>query len=203
MNIELRTQSQLDAFTEEVAQLLGTHCRTAELTGYGAGLGRLIIDDDGRALRLCQPEARLPDRLKISAAMPDDSEVTAPSIGVTALSARHVTREITRRLVPLHIQAAAQEARLVAHRRAEEAARRVITDAVAEALPGARVEEGPGLARVHWERDTQTTDKRGFAVVAHVTVTVGVWDGRVEVEASGRPDAVVAMLAAFARATPG
>lgn len=69
MTCELNTQEELDAFADEVARELGTHCRTAELTDYGRGLGRLIVDGEGRDLRLCQPDDRRPDRLQIHAAL--------------------------------------------------------------------------------------------------------------------------------------
>ncbi|MEU6511052.1 hypothetical protein [Streptomyces sp. NPDC046942] len=116
---ELTTQEQLDAFTDEVARELGTHCRTDRLTDVESGRGRLIIDGDGRALRLYQPNEHRPDRLKIYAALPDETRMTAPSIRVTATSARHVAREITRRLYPLHTEAAQQAAELAAHQQEE------------------------------------------------------------------------------------
>jgi hypothetical protein len=73
MTHELTTQEQLDAFADEVARELGTHCRMDRLTGYGRGVGRLIIDGDGRALRPCQPDGRRPDRLPMA------SESCAPT----------------------------------------------------------------------------------------------------------------------------
>lgn len=123
---ELTTQVQLDAFAAEVARELGTHCRTAELTDFGRGLGRLIIDGDGHALRLCQPDDRHPGRLRIYAALPDENKT--PSIGVTASTARHVAREIARRLYPLHAEVAQQAAR----QQAEEIGRRAVAEALAE-----------------------------------------------------------------------
>ncbi|WP_405803398.1 hypothetical protein OG729_39425 [Streptomyces sp. NBC_00210] len=138
---ELTTQELLDAFADEVAQELGTHCRTDRLTGYERGMGGLIIDDDGRAVRLCQPDDRRPDQLKIYAALPDETEMTAPSIRVTASSAHHVAREVTRRLYPLHTEAAQQAAERAAQQQAEESSRRAVAEAVAGALPGARGEE--------------------------------------------------------------
>ncbi|MFD8221919.1 hypothetical protein ACFXKC_10850 [Streptomyces sp. NPDC059340] len=71
----MTTQKQFDAFADEVARKLGTHCRTAPNDEYARGLARLIIDDEGRALNLCQPDDRQPARLKVYAALPDDSEV--------------------------------------------------------------------------------------------------------------------------------
>ncbi|MFD6285401.1 hypothetical protein [Streptomyces sp. NPDC060205] len=123
MTRELTTQEQFDAFADEVARELGTHCRTVELIDYDGGLGRLIITGDGRALRLCQPDDRHPDSLKIHAALPDGNKMIAPSIGVTARTARHVAREITRRLYPLHTEAARQAAELAAKQEAEESDR--------------------------------------------------------------------------------
>jgi hypothetical protein len=200
MTRELNTQEQLDAFTDEVAQELGTHCRTAELTDYERGLGRLIIDGDGRALRVCQPDDRRPDRLKIYAALPDETKTTAPSIGVTASSARHVAREITRRLYPLHAEAAQQAAELAARQEAEERGRRAVTEAVAGALPGARIEEQYRRTRVIWQHDTRPPGEHGPLQVDSVTALVGPSGEGVSVEASGRPSSVISMLAAFAQA---
>ncbi|MFB8776270.1 hypothetical protein [Streptomyces broussonetiae] len=198
MTGELTTQEQLDAFAAEVARELGTHCRTAELTGYDRGLGRLIIDGDGRALRLCQPDNRRPERLKIYAALPDETNMTAPSIGVTARSAHHVAREITRRLLPLHAEAAQQAAELAAQQKAEEAGRRAVTEEVAGALPGARVEEQYRRTRIIWEHDTRPPGEHGPVQVDSVTALVGPSGDWVRVEASGRPGSVTRMLAAFA-----
>ncbi|MGW2610127.1 hypothetical protein ACWC4A_37995 [Streptomyces mirabilis] len=69
---EMTAQGQFDAFADEVARKLGTHCRTAPSDEYVRGLARLIVDE-GRALNLCQPDDRQPARLKVSAALPDDS----------------------------------------------------------------------------------------------------------------------------------
>ncbi|MBL1115406.1 hypothetical protein JK364_23835 [Streptomyces sp. 110] len=137
----MSTQEQFDAFADEVARELGTYCRTAELTDHDGGLRRLIIDSDGRALRLCQPDDRRPDRLRVHAALPDETKMIAPSIGVTASTARHVAREITRRLYPRHAEAAQQATELAAQQEAEERGRRAVTEAVADALPGARIEQ--------------------------------------------------------------
>jgi hypothetical protein len=60
MTSELTTQEHFDAFAEEVARELGTHCRTAELTDYGRGLGRLVIDGDGRACACVSPTTAAP-----------------------------------------------------------------------------------------------------------------------------------------------
>ena len=201
MTSELTTQEHFDAFAEEVARELGTHCRTAELTGYGRGLGRLVIDGDGRALRLCQPDDRRPDRLKIHAALPDETKMIAPSIGVTASSPRHVAREITRRLYPLHAEAAQQAAELAARQEAEESGRRAVTEAVAGALPGARIEEQYRRTRVIWQHDTRPPGEHGPVQVDSVTVLVGASGEGVQAEVSGRPSSMIAMLAAFAQAS--
>lgn len=116
---ELTTQQQFDAFADDVARELGTHCRTAPLPEYTRGLARLIVDGEGRGVRLCQPDDEQPDRLKIYPALPDEAQVQTPSIGVTAISARHVAREITRRLYPLHAEAADLAAQLAARQQAE------------------------------------------------------------------------------------
>ncbi|MFE9024386.1 hypothetical protein ACFYNL_38380 [Streptomyces sp. NPDC007808] len=194
---ELTTQEQVDAFADEVAQELGTHCRTAELTDYDGVLGRLIIDGDDRALRLCQPDGRHPDRLKIYAVLPDGTKMIAPSIGVTASSAHHVAREITRRLYPLHAEAAQQAAELAARQEAEESSRRAVTKSVAGALPGARIEEQYRRTRIIWQHDIRPPGEHGPIQVDSVAVLVGASGHRVTVEASGRPGSVAAMLAAF------
>lgn len=200
MTRELTTQEQFDAFTDEVARELGTHCRTAELTDYGRGLGRLVIDGDGRALRLCQPDDRHPNRLKIYAALPDEAKMLAPSIGVTARTAHHVAREITRRLYPLHSEAVEQAAEIAARQEAEERGRRAVTEAVAGALPGARIDEQYRRTRIVWQHDTRPPGEHGPVQVDSVTVLVGPSGDGVQVEASGRPDSVTAMLAAFVQA---
>ncbi|MET7693841.1 hypothetical protein ABZT06_38740 [Streptomyces sp. NPDC005483] len=200
MTRELITQEQFDAFTDEVARELGTHCRTAELTDYARGLGRLIVDGEGRALRLCQPDDRRPDRLKIFAALPDEAKMIAPSVGVTARSAQHVAREITRRLYPLHAEAVQQAAEIAARQEAEERGRRAVTEAVAGALPGARIDEQYRRTRIIWQHDTRPSGEHGPIRVDSVTVVVGPSGEGVQVEASGRPGSVTAMLAAFAQA---
>lgn len=198
---ELTTQELLDAFADEVARELGTHCRTDRLTGYERGMGRLIIDDDGRALRLCQPDDRRPDQLKIYAALPDETQMTAPSIRVTASSAHHVAREITRRLYPLHTEAAQQATERAAQQRAEESSRRAVAEAVADALPGARVEEQYRRTRIIWQHDTRPTGEHGPVRVDSIGADVGPSGEWVQVEASGRPSSVTPMLAAFAQAS--
>ncbi|MGV9895580.1 hypothetical protein [Streptomyces tendae] len=199
MTHELTTQEQFDAFAEEVARELGTHCRTAELSGY-CGLGRLVIDGDGRALRICQPDDRRPGRLRIHAALPDESNVIAPSIGVTASSAQHVAREIARRLYPLHTEAAQHAAEIAARQRAEEHARRAVTEVVAGALPGARVQEQHRRTLVVWQHNARPQGEHGPVHIDSVCATVGASGESVQVDVSGRPDSVVPMLAAFARA---
>ncbi|MFJ4748885.1 hypothetical protein [Streptomyces albogriseolus] len=145
----MTTQEQFDAFAAELARELGTHCRTAPLPAEGTS--RLIVDDDGRALRLRQRQrqrqrdSRHPERLRVYAALPDESEVSAPSIGVTASSARHVAREIVRRLYPLHAEAVQHAAEITALRQAEEEdARRSAVEAVTRSLPGSVVQECTG-----------------------------------------------------------
>ncbi|MFF6642266.1 hypothetical protein ACFY83_34230 [Streptomyces althioticus] len=197
---ELTTQAQLDAFAAEVARELGTHCRTAPLPAELRGMARLIVDDDGRALRLVQPDRRRPERLRVNAALPDESEVSAPSIGVTASSARHVAREIVRRLYPLHAEAAQQAAEITARRRAEERARRAVAEAVAGALPGARAQEQNRRTLIVWQHHTRPQGEHGPVQVDSVCAVVRASGESVQVDVSGRPDSVVPMLAAFARA---
>ncbi|MFF1745869.1 hypothetical protein [Streptomyces mirabilis] len=95
---EMTTQEQFDAFADEVARELGTHCRTAPNDKYARGLARLIIDDEGRALNLCQPDDQQTAHLKVYAALPDDSEVQAPSIGVTDMAVYLSTGVVPKRL---------------------------------------------------------------------------------------------------------
>ncbi|MEU9222010.1 hypothetical protein AB0D47_36415 [Streptomyces sp. NPDC048376] len=197
---ELTAQEQFDAFAADVARELGTHCRKAPLPAEPRDTARLIVDDDGRALRLVQPDHRSPERLRIYAALPDESEVSAPSIGVTASSARHVAREIVRRLYPLHAEAAQQAAEITARRRAEERARRAVAEAVAGALPGARVQEQHRRTLIVWQHNTRPQGKRGPVHVDSVCAVVRACGESVQVDVAGRPDAVVPMPAAFARA---
>ncbi|WP_455362334.1 hypothetical protein [Streptomyces sp. SYSU K21746] len=85
----------------------------------------------------------------------------APSIGVTAMSARHVAREITRRLYPLHAQAVEEAAELTARQEAEASGRRAVAEAVAGALPGARVEEQHRRTRIVWQHASRPPGQRG------------------------------------------
>ncbi|MFF5303558.1 hypothetical protein ACFY5F_29810 [Streptomyces sp. NPDC013161] len=199
MTRELTTQEQFDAFADEVARELGTHCRTDQLADYGGGLGRLIIDGDGRALRVCQPDGRSPDHLRIYAALPDEVEAAAPSIGVTTRSSRHVAREIARRLYPLHAEAAQLAIALAARTRAEEDGRRTVAEEVAGMLPGARTKEEYRRTEVVWQHDVRPPGERGPVQADRVTVLVGPSGDWVTVEASGRTASVISMLAAFAR----
>ncbi|MGW2563434.1 hypothetical protein ACWCXB_30265 [Streptomyces sp. NPDC001514] len=197
---ELTTQEQFDAFADEVARELGTHCRTALLPEYERGLARLIVDGDGRALRMCQPDDQQPGRLKIYAALPDESQVQTPSIGVTAISACHVARKITRRLYPLHAEAAELASQLAARQQAEADGRRAVAEAVAGALPGARIDEEYRRTRIVWEHTSRPPGQQGPVRVDSVCAVVGASGEWVTVEASGRPDCVIPMPAAFAEA---
>lgn len=198
---ELTTQEQFDAFVADVARELGTHCRTAPLPAED--MSRLIVDDDGRALRLRQRDSRHPKQLRVYAALPDESEVSSPSIGVTASSARHVAREIVRRLYPLHAEAVQHAAEMTALRQAEEDARRSAVEAVTRALPGAVVQELERRTRIEWQRVAGPQGEYGPAQEDLLWVVVGPSGKSVRVEVSSRPDAVVPMLAAFARAHEG
>jgi hypothetical protein len=193
---EMTAQEQFDAFADEVARKLGTHCRTAPNDEYVRGPARLIIDDEGRALNLCQPDDRQPARLKVYAALPDDSEVQAPSIGVTASSARHVAREITRRLYPLHTEISQMAAQLTARKEAEARDRRAV--ALAVALPGARVQEQHRRTDVYWQRASQPQGQPGPVQIDNVRAVIGASGESVSVEVSGHPQGIVAMLAALA-----
>ncbi|WP_435279836.1 hypothetical protein [Streptomyces sp. 1222.5] len=198
---ELTTQEQFDIFADDVARELGTHCRTAPLPEYSRGLARLIVDGDGRAVRLCQPDDEQPSRLKVYAALPDETQVQTPSIGVTAISARHVAREITRRLYPLHTEAAELATQIAARQQAEASARAAVAEAVAGALPGARIEEQYRRPRIIWRHDARPPGQQGPVQVDSVCVIVGASGESVTVEASSRPARVISMLAAFAQPT--
>ncbi|MGW7365422.1 hypothetical protein ACWGI8_18760 [Streptomyces sp. NPDC054841] len=198
---ELTSQEQFDAFADEVARQLGTHCRTAPLPEFRRGLARLVTDGDGRALHLCQPDRQRPGRLKIYAAIPGETQVQASSIGVTASSARHVASEITRRLYPLHAQAVELATELTARQQAEASARHAVAEAVAGALPGPRVEEEHRSTRIVWQHASRPPGERGPVHVDTVCAVVGPSGEWVQVEATSRPDSVIPMLAAFAQAS--
>ncbi|MEU9370408.1 hypothetical protein AB0D71_38225 [Streptomyces avermitilis] len=193
---DLTTQEQFDTFAEEVARELGTHCRTAP--AYAHMLSRIIIDDEGRALSLCQHDYQQPARLRVYAALPDDSDVQTPSIGATASSARHVAREITRRLYPLHAETSRRAAELTARKEAEARDRRAVAEAVAGALPGARVAEDYRRTRVIWQRACPPHGHGSPVQHDSACAVVGASGESVSVEVSGRPQGIVAMLAAFA-----
>ncbi|MFI8169728.1 hypothetical protein ACIGAN_25675 [Streptomyces sp. NPDC085931] len=195
---QLTTQNEMDAFAEQVARELGTHCRTRP--GYPHKLGRIIIDDENRGLRLYQYDPRRPDRLQIYAGLPDETQVQAPSIKVTAISPAHVAREISRRLYPLHAQALEQVTQLTARQQAEERARRTVAEAIAAHLPGARVEEQHRRTRIIWQPTPAPTGQHAPAQVDSLSVTVGASGERVHVEAGGPPHAVLPMITALIRA---
>lgn len=194
---DLKTQQQFDAFAEEVATALGTHCRTAPLSGYGRGLARLIVDDEDRALRLCQPDAHRPQRLQVFAGLPDEERVAAPSIQVSTISAAHVVREIKRRLYPLHAQAVERAAELTAYQRAEARARRTVAEAVAAALPGARIEEEHRRTRITWQHLPGPTGQHSPVQVDSLSAVVGPSGEWVQVDACGHPDSMLPMLTAL------
>ncbi|WP_415940224.1 hypothetical protein [Streptomyces sp. 039-1] len=197
MPTELSTQSQFAAFADEVARELGTHCRIAPEPEYTHILSRVIIDGEGRALSLRQHDSAEPARLKVYAALPDDTQVAMPRIGVTAISARHIAREITRRLYPMHADASQRAAELTARTEAEARDRRAVTEAVARALPGASIEENPRTTRVVWQRPALPDGDAGPVQRDSVCVYVGTSGKELSVDVTGRPHAIVAMLAAF------
>ncbi|MET8291514.1 hypothetical protein ABZV80_41030 [Streptomyces sp. NPDC005132] len=190
---ELSTQKQFDAFADEVARELGAGCSTAPDAECTHMLARLITDSAGRTLSVRQHDCSQPARLKIYATLPDDADVRTPSIGVTASSARHLAREITRRLYPLRTEAVALCAEFTARREAEAASRRAVAEAVAGALPGAHIHEQYRRTDVYWQRAPQ--GQTGDTVHA----VVGASGEDVSVETSGSHEGIVAMLAAFAR----
>ncbi|MEU4012976.1 hypothetical protein AB0H30_31545 [Streptomyces pseudogriseolus] len=194
---ELKTQQQLDAFADAVAAALGTHCRTAPLSGYGRGLARLIVDDEDRALRLCQHDAHRPQRLQVFAGLPDEEQMSAPSLQVSTISAAHVAREIKRRLYPLHAQAMEQAARLTAYQQAEAHARRAVAAAVTAALPGARLEEEHRRTRITWQHVPGPAGQHHPAQVDSLSAVVGPSGEWVQVDACGRPNSILPMLTAL------
>ncbi|MFI6340759.1 hypothetical protein [Streptomyces sp. NPDC050535] len=197
MSTELTTQQQFAAFADEVAAELGTHCRIAPSPEYDHMLSRVIIDDDGRALSLRQHDYSQPTHLKVYAALPDDSQVLTPQIGVTAISARHVAREITRRLYPQHAELTQLTAELTAQAQAEARDRRAVAEALAAALPGAHVEENYRYTRVVWQRPCPPDSHDGPVRPDSVCIGVRPSGEHVNVEVSGHARGIVAMLAAF------
>ncbi|MFE2603671.1 hypothetical protein ACFXDI_10025 [Streptomyces mirabilis] len=159
---EMTTQEQFDAFADEVARKLGTHCRTTPNDKYVRGLARLIIDDEGRALNLG-------------------------------------AREITRRLYPLHTEISQMAAQLTARKEAEARDRRAVAESLAEARPGARVQEQHRRTDVYWQRASQPQGQPGPVQVDNVRAVIGASGESVSVEVSGRPQGIVAMLAALAK----
>ncbi|MET8411707.1 hypothetical protein ABZV34_27040 [Streptomyces sp. NPDC005195] len=197
MPTELTTQEQFDRFADEVARELGAECSTAPDPGYTHMLARLITDSAGRVLSLRQHDCSQPARLKVYARLPENSGVLSPPIGVTASSARHVAREITRRLHPRHAEAIALAAELTALRETEAASRRAVAQAVAGALPGARINEQYRCTEVFWQRAPQEQTEPVETDSVHAVI--GASGERLSVETSGCIEGIVAMLAAFAQ----
>jgi hypothetical protein len=71
---------------------------------------------------------------------------------------------------------------------------------VAGALPGARLDEQYRRTRIVGEGASRPPGQQGPVRVAGVCAIVGASGEWVTVEASGRPDGVIPMLAAFAQA---
>ncbi|MFF2367792.1 hypothetical protein ACFVU0_34470 [Streptomyces sp. NPDC058122] len=197
---ELTTQQQFNAFADEIARELGTHCRTAPDTKNAHRLAWLIIDNDGRALSLRQHDSDQPARLQVYAALPDGADLPTPSIGVTASSAWHIAREITRRLYPLHAEAAEVAAVLIEQKEAEARARRAVAEAVAGPLPGARIQEFHRRTQVSWQCTPEPQGQPGPVQTDRVQAVIGPSGEWISVEASGDLQAIVAMLTALAAA---
>ncbi|GHC88571.1 hypothetical protein [Streptomyces flavofungini] len=190
MQQELTPQEQLDALADSVARKLGTHCRTDHLPCSGGDLRRLIVDDNGRGLRLWMPDPRRPERLAICALLPEGSGRAAPTISITARSAVHVAREIKRRLYPLHDAAMAEVAERAAQARREESDRRTVADAVAAMLPHARTTEDDGqFTAITW------------GDISHLVLNalVGPSGDWVRLELGCRPETAIAVLGAYSR----
>ncbi|MER6691123.1 hypothetical protein [Streptomyces minutiscleroticus] len=199
---QLTTQEQFDVFTDAVARALGPRCRAEPLPQYSHKLARRIIDDHGRAVRLLQFGDGHPLQLRAYGALPDDSPVSEPWIGVRALSADHVAHQIRRRLYPLHAEAIAEAQKRAEEIRAEETARRAVSDLLAAALPGARVQKTRRRTRLTWDRASWPPEAHGATVVDDVQVEVGPSGSWLRVEASGRAQAVARMLTAFTQGDP-
>ncbi|MDQ0994815.1 hypothetical protein [Streptomyces sp. V3I7] len=200
--VEDSAPDQFATFAEDVARELGTHCRTAPMDGYGRRPARLIIDSDGRALRVFA-DRRKPGRLEICAALPDDADVRTPSIGVSAISARHVAREIVRRLYPLHAQAVELAAHIAATRQEEARRRGAVAEAVGVrvALPGTEVlAETAGRTVLVW---SALSVEGGTAPPCEVRVNIGRSGERVEAEICGSPGPIAAMLGRLVEACSG
>ncbi|MFE9812461.1 hypothetical protein [Streptomyces sp. NPDC005548] len=73
-----------------------------------------------------------------------------------------------------------------------------MTEAVARALPGASVEENPRTTRVVWQRPCPPGGHAGPIQRDSACVYIGASGEGVSVDVSGRPQAIVAMLAALA-----
>ncbi|MFI6056318.1 hypothetical protein ACIBCO_40450 [Streptomyces violascens] len=101
--MSLLSQSDLAAFAQQVAALLGPHCRAMPDDRQDAAVR--IIDDDGRALVLYQDAAK-PERLFITARLPEAAEATGlvvrPVTVAAGCTAAHAAAHIRRRLVPAH-----------------------------------------------------------------------------------------------------
>ncbi|MFD3842617.1 hypothetical protein ACFWWC_41200 [Streptomyces sp. NPDC058642] len=100
--------------------------------------------------------------------------------------------------VVTHRETTARRAELAARQQAEESGRRAVAEAVAGALPGARIEEQYRRTWIIWQHDVRPPGERGPVQVDSVTVLVGASGEGVQAEVSGRPSSVISMLAAFA-----
>ncbi|GGY05131.1 hypothetical protein GCM10010358_68150 [Streptomyces minutiscleroticus] len=199
---QLTAQEQFDVFTDAVARALGTRCQTVPLPGLAHELARTIIDGDGRTLDLHQYNRHRPEKLRVYAALRDTSQVAEPSIGVSAISADHVAREIRQRLYPLHAAAVSRAAQFAALHQAEANARRTVVDLLAASLPGVSVHEDHRHTRLLWEREPTSPEARGEREWDSVSVRVGPSGSWLRVEASGRAPVIARMLAAFAQDDP-
>ncbi|MFE4703049.1 hypothetical protein ACFRIC_38835 [Streptomyces sp. NPDC056738] len=197
---ELTTQEQFNTFADEIARELGTHCRTAPDTKITHMLARLIIDNDGRTLSLRQHDSDQPTRLKVYAALPHGADLPTPSIGVTATSARHIARQITRRLYPLHAEAAEVATLIVEQKEAEARARHTVAEALARPLPGAQVQTFHRRTQVSWQRAPEPQEEPGPAQTDKVHAVIGPSGDWISVEVSGNLQAITAMLATLAAA---
>ncbi|MGW5636311.1 hypothetical protein [Streptomyces sp. NPDC003832] len=108
-----------------------------------------------------------------------------------------MAREIKRRLYPLHAEAA----ELAARQQEEASARGSVAEAVADALPGARIEEQYRRTRITWQHDARPPRQQSPVQADSACAIVGASRKSVTADASGRSARVISMLAAFAPST--
>ncbi|MFE7214509.1 hypothetical protein ACFU93_32105 [Streptomyces sp. NPDC057611] len=84
-----------------------------------------------------------------------------------------MAREITRRLYPLHTEAAKPASQLATWQQAEASARRAVAEAVAGTLHGTRIDEEHRCTRIVWQHTSHPPGQSGPAQVDSVCAAVG------------------------------